>query len=341
MTEQDKKSAARVSSRVFSGIQPSGAQVHIGNYLGAMKRFVTLAAQYETMVCVVDLHALTSVENAAELRANSASLAAAYVAIGLNPEETTIFRQSDVPEVCELAWYLACHFPLGLLERATKLKESRAKNINVNSGLMFYPVLMAADILLYQAGKVPVGADQKQHLEMSREVAQRFNHTFGREVFVVPDPLIQESTGVIPGLDGRKMSKSYDNYIGLFEEPKKIKEKIGKIVTDSKSLEDPKDPEQCNIFSLYKLFATEAEQADVAERYRAGGYGYGHAKAALFEAMNRELTPLRDRYKEWIARPAELEAMLEDGARRARRIAEETMAEVREAVGVRAPKKMS
>lgn len=334
---QDQKASARGSNRVFSGIQPSGAQVHIGNYLGAMKRFVTLATEHETMVCVVDLHALTSVENAAALRANSASLAAAYVAIGLDPAKTTIFRQSDVPEVCELAWYLACQFPLGLLERATKIKESRAKNLNVNSGLMFYPVLMAADILLYQAGKVPVGADQKQHLEMSREVAQRFNHTFDREVFVVPEPLIQESTGVIPGLDGRKMSKSYDNYIGLFEEPKKIKELIGKIVTDSKSLEEPKDPDSCNIFSLYKLFATEAEQQEVAARYRAGGYGYGHAKAALFEAMNRELTPLRDRYKEWIARPADLEAMLQDGAKRARAIADQTMAEVREVVGVRAP----
>ena len=331
MAEQRK---AISSDRVFSGIQPSGAQVHVGNYLGAMKRFVTLAEQHETMVCVVDLHALTSVEDAAQLRANSVSLTAAYLAIGLDPQKTTIFRQSDVPQVCELAWYLACHFPLGLLERATKIKESREKKLNVNSGLMFYPVLMAADILLYKAGKVPVGADQKQHLEMSREVAQRFNHTFDREVFVVPEPLIQEATGVIPGLDGRKMSKSYDNYIGLFEEPKKIKEKIGKIVTDSKSLEEPKDPESCNIFSLYKLFATEVEQQEVAAKYRAGGFGYGHAKAALFEAMNRELTPLRDRYKDVISRPAELEDMLRDAAARAREIAEQTMEEVRDAVGV-------
>ena len=334
MTQQGTHTAEAGSQRVFSGIQPSGAQVHIGNYLGAMKRFVTLAQQYETMVCVVDLHALTSVDNAVSLRANSISLAAAYVAIGLDPAHTTIFRQSDVPQVCELAWYLSCRFPLGLLERATKLKESRAKNLNVNSGLMFYPVLMAADILLYQAGKVPVGADQKQHLEMSREVAQRFNHTFSREVFVVPEPLIQEETGIIPGLDGRKMSKSYDNYIGLFEEPKKLKEHIGKIVTDSKSLEDPKDPESCNIFSLYKLFASPAEQDEIAAKYRAGGFGYGHAKAALFEAMNRELTPLRDRYKEWIARPADLEDMLRDGAARARRIAETTMTEVREVLGI-------
>ncbi len=322
------------TGRVFSGVQPSGAQVHVGNYLGAMKRFVTLAQQHETIVCIVDLHALTTMENAAQLRTNSFSLAAAYIAIGLDPEKTIIFRQSDVPEVCELAWYLACQFPLGLLERATKLKDSRAKGQHVNSGLMFYPVLMAADILLYQAHYVPVGADQKQHLEMAREVATRFNHVFESEAFVVPEPLIQEETGVIPGLDGRKMSKSYDNYIGLFEEPKKLKELIGRIQTDSKSLEDPKDPDTCNVFGLYKLFATAEEAANVAAKYRAGGYGYGHAKAALLEVMDRELAPIRERYKKWNGKEQELEAMLKDGAARARAIALKTMATVRDTVGV-------
>ncbi len=236
--------------RVFSGVQPSGAQVHPGNYLGAMQRFVTLSTQYETIVCIVDLHALTSVEAAKDLEEYTLSLAASYLAIGLDPKRTIIFRQSDVPEVCELAWYLACQFPLGLLERAHKLKDSRAKNLNVNSGLMFYPILMAADILLYKATKVPVGADQKQHLEMSRDIAQRVNAQAGYELFAVPEPLIEETTGVIPGLDGRKMSKSYNNYIGLFEEPKALKDKVMRIVTDSKTVEEPKDPDSCNVFKL-------------------------------------------------------------------------------------------
>lgn len=319
---------------VFSGVQPSAAQVHIGNYLGAMKRFVTLAQQFPTIFCIVDLHALTSVEDPSTLRENTLSLAAAYVGIGLDPAQTTLFRQSDVPEVCELCWYLACQFPLGLLERAHKLKDVRAKNQSVNSALMYYPVLMAADILLYRASMVPVGADQKQHLEMSREIAERCNHLYGKELFVVPEPLIQEDTGVIPGLDGRKMSKSYNNYIGLFESPKALKAQIGKIVTDSKGLEDPKDPETCNVFNLYRFFATAEEQHAMAEKYRAGGFGYGHAKAELFAMMERELGPIRERYDSWRARPDDLEDILRDGANRARQIALQTMDDVRAAVGV-------
>ena len=184
---------------VFSGVQPSGEQVHIGNYLGAMKRFVTLAQSHDTMVCIVDLHALTSVESAEDMRGYSLSLAAAYLAIGMDPERSIIFRQSDVNEVCELTWYLSCQMPLGLLERAHSVKDARAKNVSVNSGVMFYPVLMAADILLYKGTKVPVGADQKQHLEMTREVAERFNQRFG-PIFPIPEPLIEEDTGVIPGV---------------------------------------------------------------------------------------------------------------------------------------------
>lgn len=319
---------------VFSGVQPSAAQVHIGNYLGAMKRFVVLAKQFPTIFCIVDLHALTSVENPATLRDNTLSLAAAYLGIGIDPSETVLFRQSDVPEVCELCWYLATQFPLGLLERAHKLKDVRAKNQSVNSALMYYPVLMAADILLYRAAKVPVGADQKQHLEMSREIAERCNHHFGAEIFVVPEPLIQEDTGVIPGLDGRKMSKSYNNYIGLFEPPKALKAQIGKIVTDSKGLDDPKDPDTCNVFSLYRLFATPDEQQVVADKYRAGGFGYGHAKAELFNVMERELGPIRERYDHWKDRKSDLEDILREGARRARETAMKTMADVRNAFGL-------
>lgn len=318
---------------VLSGVQPSAAQVHLGNYLGAMKRFVTLSKENETIVCVVDLHALTSVTDAKVLKQNTLSLAAAYLAIGIDPKSAIIFRQSDVPEVCELMWYLSCVFPLGLLERAHSLKDARAKNKTVNSGVMFYPILMAADILLYRANKIPVGADQKQHLEMARDVAQKFNQAYG-EIFPLPEPLIEEDTGIIVGLDGRKMSKSYDNYIGLFEPSKKLRKKVMGIVTDSKSVEDVKDPATCNVFSLYKHFATKDEQAALAEQYRAGGMGYGHAKQALFEAIEREVAPIRERYEELMAKPDDVYAVLADGAERARTRAMETMSQVRTAVGV-------
>lgn len=319
--------------RVFSGVQPSGAQVHVGNYIGAMRRFVQLAEKVETIVCIVDLHALTRVDNAEELRKHTRSLAAAYLAIGIDPSKVILFRQSDVNEVAELCWYLSCRFPLGLLERAHSVKDARAKNLPINSGTMFYPVLMAADILLYKGTLVPVGADQKQHLEMTREIAERFNYAYG-DIFPIPEPHIEESTAVIVGLDGRKMSKSYDNYIGLFEETKALREKVMRIVTDSKSVEDKKDPESCNVFSLYRHFATEEEVADLADRYRAGGMGYGKAKELLYQAIERELAPLRASYKEWLARPVDLQEVLVDGAKRARAIAQNTIAEVRQAIGV-------
>ena len=318
---------------VFSGVQPSAAQVHIGNYLGAMKRFVTLAESFSTMVCIVDLHALTTVDKPQDLRANSISLAAAYLAIGMDPKRAIIFRQSDSPAHTELCWYLACQFPLGLLERAHAFKDKKSKGTQVNAGLMFYPVLMAADILAYRATKVPVGADQKQHLEMSREVAEKFNYRFG-DIFPIPDPLIDEQTGVIVGLDGRKMSKSYDNYIGLFEPTDSVKQKIMRIVTDSKGLEEPKDPDTCNIFALYKLFATAAESAALADLYRSGGMGYGHAKQELLTVVEREISPLRARYEDWMKRPRDITDVLADGAERARQIAGVTMVRVREALGL-------
>lgn len=322
-----------MSQRVFSGVQPSGNQVHLGNYLGAMKRFVELSQQYPTTVCIVDLHALTSVEQKEQLEKFSISLAAAYLAIGLDPKQTIIFRQSDVPEVCELMWYLTCNFPLGLLERSVALKDARAKNESVNSGLMLYPILMAADILLYRANLIPVGADQKQHLEMTREVATRFNNRYG-EIFPIPEPLIEESTGVIPGLDGRKMSKSYDNYIGLFEDPKDLKKKVMKITTDSKSVEDKKDPETCNIYKLYAYFATDKEKVELARKYRAGGMGYGEAKLALLEVLERTLSPMRETYNYWINRPEELRGILSEGGKAARKQAQETISKVRDALGL-------
>lgn len=320
---------------VLSGVQPSGAQVHIGNYLGAMKRFVTLAKDFDTIFCLVDLHALTSVEISDHLRDYTVSLAAAYLAIGLDPTKTILFRQSDVPEVCELTWYLSCHFPTGLLERAHKVKDFRAKDINFNAGLMFYPILMAADILLYRANLIPVGADQKQHIEMCRDVAIKFNAAYQKEVFVIPEPLIDEQTSVIVGVDGRKMSKSYNNYIGLFEEPKNLKDKVMKIVTDSKGVEEVKDPASCNVFQLYKHLATKDETANLAERYKKGGMGYGHAKQELLTVIEREIAPLRDSYNNWINRKNDLNDVLKEGANRARAIALPLMDEVRHTVGVR------
>lgn len=320
---------------VFSGIQPSAGQVHVGNYLGAMRRFVDLSKRFPTIVCIVDLHALTTVDQWEKLPEFSASLAAAYLAIGLDPTETVIFRQSDIPEVCELAWYLSCQFPLGLLERAHKLKDLRAKNENINSGTVFYPILMAADILLYRATKVPVGADQKQHLEMARDIAGAFNHAAKKDLFVLPEPLIDEDTGVIPGLDGRKMSKSYDNFIGLFEEPKAVRSKVMRIVTDSKTVEEPKDPETCNVFNLYKLIETPANISALADRYRAGGMGYGHAKEELFQSLEKLLSPIRESYKSWMSRPDDLRDILRDGARRGREVALPVLESVRDAVGVK------
>lgn len=321
-----------IAKRVFSGVQPSGTQVHIGNYFGAMKHFVELAKEHETIICIVDLHALTSVKSASDLRSHSASLAAAYLAIGIDPRQAIIFRQSDVPEVCELAWYLACHFPLGLLERAHAVKDAKAKNININSGVMFYPILMAADILLYKASLVPVGADQKQHVEMTRDVAERFNLQFG-SIFPVPEALITEETGVIRGIDGRKMSKSYDNFIGLFEEPSAMRKKVMRIVTDSKSVDDVKDPEQCNVFQMFKLFASKEACENLARQYREGGMGYGVAKKELFDIMQLALSPFREKYNHWVSQKDELEDILLDGAKRARKIATQTISAVRLTLG--------
>ncbi|MCL4144562.1 UNVERIFIED_CONTAM: hypothetical protein GTU68_029829 [Idotea baltica] len=298
-----------------------------------MKHFVSLAEQYETIVCIVDLHALTSVESREDLEEYSRSLAAAYLSIGLDPKKTIIFRQSDVPEVCELTWYLACQFPLGLLERGHLVKDARAKGVALNSGKMIYPILMAADILLYKGTLVPVGADQKQHLEMAREVAEKVNYRFG-DIFPLPEPYISEETGVIPGLDGRKMSKSYDNFIGLFEEPKKARKKIMKIVTDSKTVEEVKDPDNCSVFQLFSLLGTKEEATALAARYRSGGMGYGEAKQALFDVYEREVAPIRDVYNSLMQRPEHLVEVLSDGAARARVIAKETMDEMRTSLGI-------
>jgi len=318
---------------VFSGVQPSGEMIHLGNYLGAMKRFVELQEVSPSVFCVVDLHALTSFRSREELERNTLSLAASFLAIGIDPSRSIIFRQSDIPEVAELTWYLTTQFPLGLLERAHSIKDARARGESPNAGKLFYPLLMAADILLPRATKVPVGADQKQHLEMAREIAEKFNQLFG-DIFPVPEPLIADETATVTGLDGRKMSKSYDNFIGLFEPTKKLKEKIMRIITDSKTVDEVKDPESCNVFKIFRLVGTDAEIEELRARYLAGGMGYGHAKLELFNVIERMVGPMREKYNQFLARPDDLRDILKAGTNKLLPRSLETLGIVREKLGL-------
>lgn len=318
--------------RVLSGIQPSGT-LHIGNYFGMMRPSVELQAENECYYFIANYHALTTSPVAEELRQRTFQVAVDFLACGLDPEKTTFFRQTDIPQVLELTWILSCLTPIGLLERCHSYKDKVARGIIPNHGLFTYPVLMAADILAYGSHLVPVGKDQKQHLEVTRDLAIRFNNQYG-ELLVVPDPMIQEDVAIIPGLDGQKMSKSYDNTIEIFGEGKPVRKKFMKIVTDSTPVEDPKNPDSCNVFALYKLFATPGELADMRRTYLAGGMGYGHAKQALYEKYEAYFAEMRERRRELLAKPDVVEEILQEGARRARATAEGIMGPVREAVGI-------
>lgn len=319
--------------RVLTGIQPSG-KLHWGNYFGAMKSMFDLQETSENFMFIANFHAMTTVRDGAALRASTRDVALDYLACGLDPAKTILYRQSDVPEVQELAWYLSCLCPMGLLERCHSYKDKLAHGLDATHGLFAYPVLMAADILIMNADLVPVGKDQKQHLEVTRDLAQKFNNAYG-EIFKLPDAYIPETVATIPGLDGQKMSKSYHNTIELFEDAKSIKKKVMSIVTDSKGLDDPKVPEGNSIYELYKLFATPEETAAMADNFRKGGYGYGHAKKALLEAYHRLFDPFRARREELARNPDALEDILQAGAARARTHAGEIMEKVRAAVGIR------
>jgi len=320
--------------RVLTGIQPSGI-LHIGNYFGAIRSTVRLQEECDdAVVFIADLHSLTVQPKADELRERVRGVAVDFLACGLDPEKVIFFRQSDVNVVCELTWILNCLTGVGLLERAHSYKDKIAKGFSPNNGLFSYPVLMAADILLYHANLVPVGKDQKQHLEMTRDIAIRFNQQYG-DILTIPEPYISGDVAVVPGTDGQKMSKSYNNTIEIFGDPKAVKKKIMSIQTDSKGLEEPKDPDTCTIFALYKLFATPAQQEEMAARYRAGNYGYGHAKLALFDAYMDYFAPMRKRREELLADPGYVDSVLKQGAERAAGIAQNTMAEVLKAVGLR------
>ena len=320
-------------ARVLTGVQSTG-RPHFGNIMGAILPAIEMAgnSDNEAFLFIADMHSLTQIKDAKELHANTMATATAWLACGLNPEKTFFYRQSDVPETTELTWYLMCHFPFQRLSLAHSFKDKADRLQDVNAGLFTYPMLMAADILLYDAELVPVGKDQLQHLEFTRDVASRFNHKMG-EVFVVPKEWIQDDTMLIPGIDGEKMSKSRNNFIDIFLPEKELKKQVMKIVTDTKGLDDVKDPDTCNIFQLYRLLATEEQQASMRENYKTKGYGYGHAKTALLELILTRFEKERERYNYFEANPDEVDAILAKGAERARKVARETLNRVRKSVG--------
>ena len=319
--------------RVLSGIQPSG-RLHIGNFFGAMRQHLRLQAEHDCFYFIADYHALTSNPSPADVAQHTLDVAMDYIALGLNTEKTVFWRQSDVPEVTELTWLLSCITPMGLLQRCTSYKDKVAQGVSPNHGLFAYPVLQAADILIYKSELVPVGADQKQHIEVTRDIAIRFNNAYG-EVLTVPKEYIIESVAVVPGIDGQKMSKSYGNTIEIFEPEESIKKKIMKIVTDSTPVEEPKDPEKCNVFALLKLVASSDELAEWENKYHGGGMGYGEAKKRLAELMIDYFKPFRQKRTELENNIDYVKQVLADGAERARTVADKTLAEVRNAVGLR------
>ena len=321
--------------RILSGVQSSG-RLHLGNYFGAIKQHIDLQKQAdaELFYFIADFHALTTVHDPATMRANVRDAAIDYLALGLDPKRSAFFRQSDVPEVTELAWLLSTTTGKGLLERAHSYKDKVAKGLDASMGLFYYPVLMAADILIFRANFVPVGQDQVQHIEMAQDMAQSWNHAYKTDLLVRPEPRLSSTPRVV-GVDGEKMSKSYKNTIELQMEGKALKKVVMSIKTDSTPVEEPKNPDTCNVFSLYTLFATPEERDALAARYRQGGMGYGEAKVALLEKIQTYFEPYRARRAELIANPAEVDEVLRDGATRARAVAQATMAEARKIVGLR------
>ena len=318
--------------RILSGIQPSGTP-HLGNYFGMMKPAIELQERGEAYYFIADFHALTTVQNAAALRANVHELALDFLACGLDPARSVFFRQSDVPQVAELAWILSTVTPMGLLERCHSFKDKTSRGIAPSHGLFAYPVLMAADILIYDSDIVPVGRDQKQHLEVTRDIAIKMNETFG-SIFKLPEPAIQESTAVVPGLDGAKMSKSYHNTIDLFAPENVLRKKIMGIKTDSTPVEEPKPMEGSVILALHKLVASEVDHLAMENDFRVGGAGYGDLKKRLFGAVWEYFAPFRAKRVELEADPGHVEKILADGAQKAAAVADSVMRRVRNAVGI-------
>ena len=320
-------------ARVLTGIQSSGRQ-HLGNILGAIRPAIEMSKDpnNEAYLFIADLHSLTTVKDPEVRRENLLATAAAWLACGLDPEKAVFYAQSDLPECTELTWYLNCFTPYPMLANAHSFKDKSDNLSDVNAGLFDYPVLMASDILLYDAHIVPVGKDQKQHVEITRDLASSFNYKYG-ETFILPESKISESVMTIPGTDGRKMSKSYGNVIDLFLPKKELKKQIMGIQTDSTPLEDPKDPEICNVFSIYKVLALPAQIEELAANYRGGNFGYGHAKIALFELILEEFAEAREKFDHYKAHPEEVASALKMGAEKARPVAQETLSRVRGKLG--------
>ncbi len=320
-------------ARILTGIQSSG-EIHLGNILGAIIPGVELSKdpKNESFFFIADMHSLTSLKDAEARRHNVYTVAAAWMAFGFDVEQNTFYRQSDLPEVCELTWYLNCFTPYPMLANAHSFKDKSDNLADVNAGLFDYPVLMAADILLYSADMVPVGKDQKQHLEITRDIATKFNNLYG-ETFVVPEPKIDEKVMTIPGTDGRKMSKSYNNYINIFQSDKKLRKQIMGIVTDTKTLEEPKDPDTCNVFQLYQLLGNTEQTATMRKNYEEGNYGYGHAKQALFELVCERFAEPRQKFEEYMADTEKLDRLLSLGAMKARTVSEPVLEDVRKKLG--------
>ena len=318
--------------RVLSGIQPSGA-LHLGNYFGMMKKMIDYQEHQELFCFIANYHAMTSVPDGKSLAKGTLEAAANFLALGLDPERSLFWVQSDVPEVQELAWVLSNFTPMGLLERCHSYKDKVAKGIAPNHGLFAYPVLMAADILLFQSELVPVGKDQKQHLEVARDIAIKVNNEYG-ELFAIPEPDIDDEVATVPGLDGQKMSKSYKNTIDLFQDEKSLRKQIMRIVTDPTPVEDPKDPERCNVFNIFRLFLDKEQEKDLRTRYVAGGLGYGEVKEELFVTVRDYFAPFTARRAELLADPEGVRRILADGAQKARYVAAKTLRKVRKKTGL-------
>ncbi len=320
-------------TRILTGIQSTGIP-HMGNILGAIIPAIELAmdAQKESYLFIANMHSITQIKDAELLKQNTLSTAAAWLAFGLDPDKTIFYRQSDVPETTELTWYLSCFFPFQRLTLAHSFKDKADRLADVNAGLFTYPMLMAADILLYDVNYVPVGKDQLQHLEITRDVAARFNHQMG-ETFVLPEGTVNENTKLVPGTDGSKMSKSKGNFINLFLPEKQLKKQVNSIETDSTPLEDPKNPDTCNAFKIYSLLASEEETENMRKNYLAGGFGYGHAKKAILDLILTKFKVERERFDYYTQNPEEVESILLAGAEKARKTARVVLNRVRTKLG--------
>lgn len=320
-------------ARILTGIQSSGVP-HLGNILGAILPAIELCndPKNESFIFIADMHSLTSLKDGEQRKTNTNAVAAAWLAFGLDPERTIFYRQSQIPEVTELAWYLNCFTPFPMLANAHSFKEKSDRLADVNAGLFTYPVLQAADIVLYDAQYIPVGKDQVQHLEISRDIAESFNRIMG-ETFVVPEAKVDERVMIVPGTDGQKMSKSYKNFIDVFLPEKELKKQIGTIVTDSTPLEEPKNPDTCNVFKLYSLLGSEIQVAELRAKYLAGNFGYGHAKQELLALILEKFAEARKLYAYYMENHTELEARLKIGEEKARKIADAKLKVVREKLG--------